>query len=177
MRRLERTGLIAAVAATASGLLLIGACSQQIAGRAQVDQTELAAYASEVAASSAAASSSRAAAIERAAGAACDAFAAANDTSVDTFNAYIDAGNNNAPDAESKADAAVRALRDGARSVDQKLTRDVPAAVAEPLRAYRDDTNALADTLERRADVDTLNAAIDKFNATKDGARDACRAY
>ncbi|SLI37112.1 Uncharacterised protein [Mycobacteroides abscessus subsp. abscessus] len=53
----------------------------------------------------------------------------------------------------------------------------MPAAVAEPLRAYRDDTNALADTLERRADVDTLNAAIDKFNATKDGARDACRAY
>ncbi|WP_431964739.1 hypothetical protein [Nocardia sp. bgisy134] len=177
MRRLERAGLTAAAAATATGIIFIGACSTQVTGNPQVDQTELAAYTSEVAASSAAASSSRAAAVERAAGAACDAFAAANESSVDSFNAYIDASNNNAPDANAKATAAVSTLRANARNVDQKLTRDVPTEVANSLRAYRDDTNALADLLDRRVDVDTLNTAIDKFNATKNTAREACRSH
>ncbi|TQM30606.1 hypothetical protein [Nocardia bhagyanarayanae] len=177
MRRLERAGLAAAAAATATGIMLIGACSTQVTGNPQVNQTELAAYASEVAASSAAASSSRAAAVERAAGAACDAFAAANESSVDSFNAYIDASNNNAPDADAKANDAVNTLRTNARNVDQKLTRDVPPDVASSLRSYRDDTNNLADLLERRVDVDTLNDAIDQFNETKNAAREVCRAH
>ncbi|WP_040798223.1 hypothetical protein [Nocardia higoensis] len=177
MRRLERMGLVATVVATVSGLALVGACSNQISGKADADPSEVAAYVSEVAASSAAASSSRAAAIERAASTACDTFADSNETAVDTFNIYIEASNNNAPDQEPKANAAVTQLRAGASAVEAKITRDVPAAVADRLRAYRDDTNALADTLERRADVDTLNAAIDKFNATKDSAREACLAY
>lgn len=177
MRRLERAGLAAAAAATASGIIFIGACSTQVTGNPQVNQTELAAYTSEVAASSAAASSSRAAAAERAAGAACDAFAAANESSVDSFNAYIDASNNNAPDAEAKANDAVNTLRTNARNVDQKLTRDVPPDVASSLRSYRDDTNNLADLLERRVDVDTLNDAIDQFNGTKNAAREVCRAH
>ncbi|MET8777664.1 hypothetical protein ABZV58_21890 [Nocardia sp. NPDC004654] len=177
MRRLERASLAAAAAATASGIILIGACSTQVTGNPQVNQTELAAYTSEVAASSAAASSSRAAAAERAAGAACDAFAAANESSVDSFNAYIDASNNNAPDAEAKANDAVNTLRTNARNVDQKLTRDVPPDVASSLRSYRDDTNNLADLLERRVDVDTLNDAIDQFNGTKNAAREVCRAH
>ncbi|MGV9819612.1 hypothetical protein [Nocardia xishanensis] len=177
MRRLERAGMTAAAAATATGIIFIGACSTQVTGNPQVNQTELAAYTSEVAASSAAASSSRAAAVEHAAEAACGAFAAANDSSVDSFNAYIDASNNNAPDANAKATAAVSTLRANARNVDQKLGRDVPPNVASTLRAYRDDTNALADLLERRVDVDTLNAAIDKFNATKNSAREACRGH
>jgi len=177
MRRLERMGLVATVVATVSGLVLVGACSNQVSGRADADPSEVAAYVSEVAASSVAASSSRAATIERAAGTACDTFAESNETAVDSFNVYIEASNNNAPDQEAKANDAVTQLRAGASAVEAKITRDVPAAVADPLRAYRDDTNALADTLEQRADVDTLNAAIDTFNATKDGARDACRAY
>ncbi|MCP2291078.1 hypothetical protein ACFYT3_12010 [Nocardia amikacinitolerans] len=177
MRRLERGGLAAAAAATATGIIFIGACSTQVTGNPQVNQTELAAYTSEVAASSAAASSSRAAAVARAAGAACDAFAAANESSVDSFNAYIDASNNNAPDADAKANDAVNTLRTNARNVDQKLTRDVPPDVASSLRSYRDDTNNLADLLERRVDVDTLNDAIDQFNETKNAAREVCRAH
>ncbi|WP_431956780.1 hypothetical protein [Nocardia lijiangensis] len=177
MRRLERAGLTAAAAATATGIIFIGACSTQISGNAQVNQSELAAYTSEVAASSAAASSSRAAAAERAAGAACDAFAAANESSVSSFNAYIDASNINAPDADAKATAAVSTLRANARTVDQKVTRDLPPDLASTLRTYRDDTNALADLLERRVDVDTLNDAIDKFNATKNTVREACRSH
>lgn len=180
MRRLERTGLVAAAAATAVGVLTVGACSKQISGSAQVNQTELAAYASEVTASSVAASSSRAAAVERAAGTACDTFTSANSSSIRTFNDYIDASNNkgvNDPETNAKANDAVTTLRNSARTIDSKVTSDVPLAVAGPLRSYRDDTNALADTLERRAPTDTLNAAIDKFNATKNVAEDACKAY
>ncbi|WP_040869757.1 hypothetical protein [Nocardia exalbida] len=180
MRRLERAGLLAAAVATAAGVLLIGACAQQVSGTAEVNRTDLAAYASEVTSSSAAASSSRAAAVERATGSACDAFLAANGSSVRAFNDYIDASNAKGrgdPDTNSKADTAVSTLRNNARSVDQKVTREVPSVVADPLRAYRDDTNALADTLARRADTDTLNAVIDRFNATKNTALTACQGH
>ncbi|MFI2284229.1 hypothetical protein [Nocardia beijingensis] len=180
MRRLERAGLLAAATVTAAGALTIGACAQQISGTAEVDRTDLAAYASEVTSSSAAASSSRAAAAERATGSACDAFLSANGSSVRAFNDYIDASNTKGrgdPDTNGKADTAVTTLRHNAHSVDQSVTRDVPSVVATPLRAYRDDTNALADTLARRADTDTLNAAIDRFNATKNTALTACQGH
>lgn len=59
MRRLERAGLAATIAATAVGLVTIGACSTQVSGTAAVNRTDLAAYTSEVTASSIAASSSR----------------------------------------------------------------------------------------------------------------------
>ncbi|MEV0298777.1 hypothetical protein [Nocardia sp. NPDC050710] len=177
MRRLERAGMAAAAAATATGIIFVGACSKQVTGTAEVNQTELAAYNSEVTASSVAASVSRAAAAAAATEAACDAFFDANESSVSSFNAYIDASNNNAPDREAKANDAVTTLRNNAQDVDRKVTREVEADVAEKLRAYRDDTNELAVTLERRADIDTLNAAIDKFNNTKNAARDTCRDY
>ncbi|MGK8522197.1 hypothetical protein ACRS6B_11865 [Nocardia asteroides] len=180
MRRFERAGLLAAAVATTAGVLVIGACAQQVSGTAQVDRTALAAYASEVTSSSAAASSSRAAAAERAAGSACDAFLSANGSSVRAFNDYINASNakgRDDPDTDGKADTAVATLRSNARSVDQSVTREVPSAVANPLRAYRDDTNALANTLDRRADTDTLNAAIDRFNATKNTALTACQGH
>ncbi|MFX0575881.1 hypothetical protein [Nocardia nepalensis] len=180
MRRLERAGLVAAAAATAVGVLTVGACSKQITGNAQVNQTELAAYTSEVTASSVAASSSRAAAAERATGTACDTFTTANSSSIHSFNDYIDASNskgNNDPETNTKANDAVTTLRNNARTIDSKVTSDVPLAVATPLRSYRDDTNALADTLDRRAPTDTLNAAIDKFNATKNIAEDACKGH
>ncbi|WP_054816222.1 hypothetical protein [Nocardia arizonensis] len=177
MRRLERVGLAAAAGAAVTGILLVGACSRQVSGMAEVNRTDLAAYNSDVTASSVAASSSRAAAAHAATESACDAFFAANESSVAGFNAYIEAGNKNAPDANAKADAAVTTLRAGAQTVDRAITSQVNTDIAQKLHAYRDDTNALAGTLERRADVDTLNAAIDKFNATKNTARDSCRAF
>ncbi|MFI9508940.1 hypothetical protein [Nocardia sp. NPDC052566] len=180
MRRLERAGLVAAAAATATGILLIGACSRQVSGTAEVNQTDLAAYASEVTSSSVAASSSRAAAAEKVTGAACDAFYAANGSSVKSFNEYIEASNSKGtadPDTKAKAGTAVGTLRDNARQVDQKVTKEVLTSVASALRTYRDDTNALADTLDRGANTDTLNAAIDKFNATKDAAISACQGH
>jgi hypothetical protein len=180
LRRLERAGLVAAAAATAAGVLTIGACSKQVSGSAEVNETDLAAYTSEVTASSVAASSSRAAAAERATTNACDTFSTANSSSIDSFNAYIDASNNKGltdPDTNSKATDAVNTLRNGARTIDSKVTAEVASDVAGTLHSYRDDTNALADTLDRRAPTDTLNAAIDKFNATKNTAVDACKAY
>ncbi|MFB8281746.1 hypothetical protein [Nocardia colli] len=180
MRRLERAGLIAAAAATAIGVLIIGACSQQVSGTAQVNRSDLAAYTSEVTASSIAASAARTAAIERATDSACDAFVAANGNSIRDFNAYIALSNDkgpNDPEANGKADVAVGTLHDGAGAVDRKVTADVPSNIADVLHAYRDDSNALADTVARRADTDTLNGTIDKFNATKNTALAACAGH
>ncbi|MEV6429299.1 hypothetical protein [Nocardia sp. NPDC051463] len=180
MRRPERAGLAATVAATAAGLVTIGACSTQISGTAAVDQTDLAAYTSEVTASSIAASSSRAAAAARTTEAACTALRSANASSVHDFNEYITVSNNRGlddPEVNAKADVAVNTLRGNARTLDAQLTNEVAADVAGPLRAYRDDTNGLADTLAQRAPTDTLNAAIDRFNATKDAAIAVCKGH
>ncbi|QIS15648.1 hypothetical protein [Nocardia arthritidis] len=177
MRGLERAGLAAAAAATAAGILLIGACGKQVAGNAQVNQSDLAAYTSEVTASSIAASSSKAAAAETAAVTACSTYRDAHEASVASFNAYIDASNNHAPDEKDKAAAAVGSLRDTANKIDQKITKEVPDDVATALKNYRDDANNLAGTLERNPDTDTLNGVIDKFNATKDRATTVCRAH
>ncbi|GAA5042758.1 hypothetical protein [Nocardia callitridis] len=179
-RRFERAGLFVAAAALAGGVLTVGACAQQVSGNAQVNTADLSAYTSEVTASSIAASSSRAAAVEDATGAACDAFLTANGSSVKVFNEYIDVSNSKGrddPEVNTKADAAVGALHDNASSVDTAVTPDVPSNVADPLHAYRDDSNALADTLGSRADTDTLNVAVDKFNATKDTALNACKGH
>ncbi|GAA5088940.1 hypothetical protein [Nocardia iowensis] len=180
MRRLERTGLTVAALTTVAGVLIIGACSQQVSGTAEVNRTDLAAHTSEVTASAIAASAARAAAIERATGSACDAFYEANGNSVRVFNDYIAVSNVkgvNDPEANSKADVAVTTLRDGASAVDQQVTQEVPSNIADVLHTYRDDSRVLADTLARRADTDTLNATIDRFNATKDTALSACAGH
>ncbi|MGN2635988.1 hypothetical protein ACWEKT_09725 [Nocardia takedensis] len=168
-----------ATAATAvvTGLLFVGACSNQVTGTAEVNQTDLAAYQSDMTASSIAASTSRAAATRSATVAACASFATANEASVSVFNAYIAANNTSAPDTDAKAGAAVGTLRDSARAVDRAVNGEVQPDIAQKLHAYRDDTNALADTLERRPDIETLNASIDRFNNTKNLARDGCRAF
>ncbi|WP_227996694.1 hypothetical protein [Nocardia australiensis] len=172
MRRLERTGVAMAMAA-AVGVITIGACSKQVSGTAEVNQTDLAAYSTEI-------SASRAAAAQRAVGGACTALRTANTSSVRAFNDYINASNDrgrNDPDANAKADVAVTTLHDNAHNVEVTVTNEVSTDIATPLRAYRDDTNGLADTLAQRAPTDTLNTAIDKFNATKDVALAACQGH
>ncbi|GAB2643751.1 hypothetical protein [Nocardia goodfellowii] len=180
MRRLERAGLAAAAAATATGIIFLGACAKQIDGAAEANQTDLASYTSEVTASSIsssiAASSSKAAAAEAAIETACETFAEVTSKSITSFNAYIAAGEADAPDVDAKATDAVNTLRGGATELTAQLSADLPSRIADPLRVYRDDSNVVADNVERRVDVDTLNASVDKFNASKNTARDACLA-
>ncbi|WP_040792054.1 hypothetical protein [Nocardia paucivorans] len=176
MRRLERTGLAATVAALAVGGV-IAACSNTVTGTAQVNQEELVLYTSEVRASSAAASSSRAAVIERAARSACRAFRDTNKRSIDAFNAYIDAGNSRAPDIPAKAAAATTALRAASSRIGSELTASVPSAVTVALRAYISDSTTLANMVERNAPSAEMNTHIDKFNATKNRAVHACDDY
>lgn len=170
MRVQQRVRLGTALAVGAAGVILLGGCTNSVQGTAEANQTDLAAYTSEVAAA-------RAAKIERANVGACDGLRAANKSSVTSFNAYIEASNNRAPDTDSKADDAVTTLRNNAKDLDRKITDDVIAEIAGPLRSYRDNTNTLADTLDRRAPTDELNGVIDTFNATKDEAIEICRPY
>ncbi|MBF6350585.1 hypothetical protein IU448_16410 [Nocardia flavorosea] len=176
MRRFERAGLAAALTALIAGGFL-AACSNTVSGTAEVNQTELQLYTSEIKSSSAAASSSRAAAAAAAATDVCEALRDHNNPAVDAFNAYIDASDNNAPDVEAKKGAAITALRDTAGKIDEELSPDVPNDVSAPMRTYRDNLKTLADLLERNASVDEINGEIDSFNGDKDAAFDACEAY
>lgn len=172
MRRLERAGLATAVTALIAGGF-IAACSNTVTGTAQVNQSELQLYTSEVKSSSAAASSSRAAAATDV----CEALRDNNNPAVDAFNAYIDASDAKAPDLEPKKQAAITALRDTANKIDQNLNPDVPGDVSTPMRTYRENLKSLADLLERNASVEEVNGQIDAFNADKDAAFDACDGY
>ncbi|MFI1463144.1 hypothetical protein [Nocardia carnea] len=176
MRRFERAGLAAALTALVAGGFL-AACSTTVTGTAEVNQSELQLYTSEIKSSSAAASSSRAAAAEAAATDVCEALRDNNNPAVDAFNAYIDASDNKAPDEGPKKDAAVTALRDTAGKIDEQLSPDVPNDVSSPMRTYRDNLKTLADLLERNASVEEVNGQIDSFNADKDAAFDACKPY
>lgn len=176
MRRFERAGLAAALTALIAGGLL-AACSTTVTGTAEVNQSELKLYTSEIKSSSAAASSSRAAAAAAAATEVCDALGDNNNKAVDAFNAYIDASDNKAPDEGAKKGAAITALRDTAGKIDDELNPDVPNDVSLPLRSYRDNLRSLADLLDRNASVEEVNSEIDSFNADKDAAFDACRAF
>lgn len=176
MRRLERAGFAAAVTALVAGGF-IAACSNTVTGTAEVNTSELQVYSSEVSSSSAAASSSRAAAAAAAATEVCTALRDNNNPAVDAFNAYIDASDNKAPDAETKKGAAITALRDTAGKIDQELSPDVPSDVSTPMRTYRDNLKSLADLLEENASVEEVNGQIDAFNADKDAAFDACDSY
>lgn len=176
MRRFERAGLAAALTALIAGGSL-AACSTTVTGTAEVNQSELQLYTSEIKSSSAAASSSRAAAAEAAATDVCEALRDHNNPAVDAFNAYIDASDNKAPDEGPKKDAAVTALRDTAGKIDEQLSPDVPNDVSSPMRTYRDNLKTLADLLERNASVEEVNGQIDSFNADKDAAFDACEPY
>ncbi|MFD3506059.1 hypothetical protein [Nocardia sp. NPDC058666] len=177
MRVLERLGLGTAMTATVTGVILIGACSKQVRGTAEVNQNDLSSYTVEMASSSAAATSSRLAKIEAANDGACDGLRTANKTSVTSFNAYIAASNDQAPDTDTKAGDAVVTLRNSAKDLDRRITGDVIADLSGPLRDYIAKTNTLADTLERRAATDELNGVIDTFNVSKDHAIDACGPY
>lgn len=176
MRRFERAGLAAALTALIAGGSL-AACSTTVTGTAEVNQSELQLYTSEIKSSSAAASSSRAAAAEAAATDVCEALRDHNNPAVDAFNAYIDASDNKAPDEGPKKDAAITALRDTAGKIDEELSPDVTNDVSAPMRTYRDNLKTLADLLERNASVDEINGQIDSFNGDKDAAFDACDPY
>ncbi|MEU1984270.1 hypothetical protein [Nocardia sp. NPDC019395] len=176
MRRLERASLAAAATALVAGGF-IAACSNTVTGTAEVNQSELQLYTSEVKSSSVAASSSRAAAAADAATEVCDALRDRNNPAVDAFNAYIDASDHKAPDLEPKKGAAITALRGAADGIDDALNPDVPNDVSVPLRTYRDNLRSLADLLERNASIDEVNGQIDTFNADKDAAFDACESY
>ncbi|MFI5719767.1 hypothetical protein [Nocardia sp. NPDC051750] len=176
MRRLERASLAAAATVLVAGGF-IAACSNTVTGTAEVNQSELQLYTSEIRSSSAAASSSRAAAAAAAATDVCETLRDHNNPAVDAFNAYIDASDSKAPDVEAKKGAAITALRDTAGKIDEELNPDVPNEVSTPLRTYRYNLNSLADLLERNASVDEVNGQIDSFNADKDAAFDACEPY
>lgn len=176
MPRFERAGLAAALTALVAGGFL-AACSTTVTGTAEVNQSELQLYTSEVKSSSAAASSSRAAAADAAATDVCEALRDHNNPAVDAFNAYIDASDSKAPDLEAKKGAAITALRDTAGKIDEQLSPDVPNDVSVPMRTYRNNLKTLADLLERNASVDEINGQIDSFNGDKDAAFDACKPY
>ncbi|WP_188828598.1 hypothetical protein [Nocardia camponoti] len=172
MPLLDRVGLVAALAAVTAGALV--GCTSQVDGVAEANQTDLSSYKSTV---SAAASASRAAAVDLATVTACNTLRTVNTSSVRSFNAYIDASNDGAADADTKADAAVTTMRANGTDLDAKITADVLPNIATELRAYSTENTKLADALQRRAPTDQLNSVIDSYNASKDLARTACEAY
>ncbi|MBJ8341866.1 hypothetical protein JGU71_23555 [Antrihabitans sp. YC3-6] len=172
-----RTGLAAACAAVATGLVLV-ACTSQVSGTPDANQAQVTEYKKEVTSSSKAAASSAAAATssKRATAlvTACTSMQDATRASTAKYNDFIAALDANAPDMEAKRTAAAGALRDGANTVDGVISSDLNDDVSAAMRDVVAKENGLADAVERRVPVAPLNAAATASNDAKNAALDKC---
>ncbi len=174
----QRLGLTSAVAAVAVGLTIVG-CTKSVNGEPTANQEQAAAYRSEAAASSAAATSSKKAAAQKSAlSDNCGKFRDRSGPAIKTFNEFVAASNQNAPDTKDKQTTASRDLRKSAddvesavRSSGEALPGNVSAKLGDYVAAARD----LAVESERfTGSAAAINRAKDRFNATLEAARKEC---
>ncbi|MCP2290725.1 hypothetical protein ACFYT3_14030 [Nocardia amikacinitolerans] len=173
-------GLVCATAAVAAGLTVAG-CAEQVAGTAQPNTSELAAYKTEAAASSAAATSSRRAAAQaQAINDNCAQFPTTTGVGVTTYNAFVDAHDSNAPDYAAKRDLAAQTLEDAATKVETGVNTAagaLPDDLVAKLNEYVAAARALAAetrTMTYTAPVGPLNEASKRVNDARNAVRDAC---
>ena len=107
----------------------------------------------------------------------CDALSSSSVDAVDAVNAYVDAFNDDAPDAPAKAGPAVDALNRSADQVAGSLSEPLSrraAERAERLGGLR--AAAGGGHRRRRRDLDEFNVAISQLNDVEDRALDLCDA-
>lgn len=175
----RRLGTACAVTAVGIGIAIVAGCGQQVSGTAAANGGEVSAYKSEVAASSAAASSSKKAAQDAAVKANCVAFSVRTGSAVDTYNAFIDALNDNAPDLPAKKGAAAAAMRNAADETegdagDKELPSDYVAKLEDYVSAARDQADQV-DRVAPNGAVDALNNAAHRHNDARSAVTSFCK--
>ena len=164
--------------------MIIVGCSNVTDGSATSNDTDASAYRTSVQRS---VSSSRASAAAReserqqtvtaeAVKSSCDALATTSGDAIQAVNVYVDAYNANSADQAGAVGPAQDALNRSAVLVKASLSDPLSTGLTDALNAWVDAAQQLADVLATDASSDELNVAIDRLNATKDAALDACDA-
>ncbi|MDT5074829.1 MAG: hypothetical protein QOH82_4149 [Mycobacterium sp.] len=165
------TGSLACLA-----MIIVG-CTSITQGKATFDSAEAPDYRASVASSIAVSESAHQVAVTKAAvHASCDALGSSSGDSVQAVNTYVEAYNNDAPDAASKVGPAVDSLNRSADLVSGSLSDPLSPDLAKALNGWVDSARQLADVLTRNPGPDEFNVAIRRLNDSKTAAGAACDA-
>jgi hypothetical protein len=166
-----------AVGSLAGLAMVVVGCTSVTKGTATFDAAEAPDYRASVSSSAAVASSQRQAAMTKAAvHTSCDAFGSSSAASVSAVNDYVQAYNDDAPDAASKVGPAVDALNGSADQVAGSLSPQLSPALTDALNGWVDAAHQLATTLGGNPGPDEFNDKIQRLNDAKTAAGTACEA-
>ena len=173
-------GLVCATVAVGTGLVVAG-CTSSVEGTATVNESDAAAFRTEMVASSAAATSSQKAQQQsQAISENCGPFNTLSGAAVDRYNEFVDAHDGNAPDQDAKRDSAAQALENAAQRVEGQVNTSgeaLPQNMAQNFQAYASAARELA-TESRKMNytspVGALNDASNRVNDALNTARSAC---
>lgn len=175
MPRLRTVSLVAGVSAGLA-MVVVG-CTSITNGNATANGVEAPDYRASVASSVAVSESERQVAVTKAAvHTSCDALASSSVAAVDAVNDYVDAFNNDAPDAPGKVGPAVDALNRSADQVAGSLSGPLSPDLTTALNAWADSARQLAGVLGGNPGPDEFNGAIRQLNDSKTTAGAACAA-
>jgi hypothetical protein len=173
--RLRAVGLVVGVLAGLA-MIVVG-CTSITQGTATYDAAEAPEYRASVASSIAVSESERQVAVTKAAvHTSCDAFGSSSVAAVDAINAYVDAFNNDAPDAPGRAGPAVDALNRSADQVTGSLSGPLSPELTDALNGWADSSRKMAGVLAGNPGPDEFNVAIRELNDSKTAAGTACEA-
>lgn len=157
--------------------MIVVGCTGVTKGSATFDKAAAPEYRASVASSSAARESERQVAVRKAAvHTSCDAFGSSSGDSVDAVNSYVDAYNNDAPEATTTSGPAVDALNKSADLVTGSLSDTLPAELTDALNGWVDSARQLAGAISGTSGADEFNTAIRRLNDSKTSAGTACEA-
>ena len=171
-----RVACLAAGSFAGLAMIIVG-CTSITQGIVTVDSAEAPEYRASVASSVAASESEHQVAVTKAAvHASCDALGSSSGDSVQAVNTYVEAYNNDAPDADGKVGPAVDSLNHSADLVSGSLSGPLSPDLTKALNGWVDSARQLAGVLSRNPGPDEFNVAIRALNDSKTAAGAACDA-
>jgi hypothetical protein len=176
--RVGRLRVASLAAGSFAGLaMIVVGCTSVTQGTATFDSADAPEYRASVASSVAASESEHQVAVTKAAvHKSCDALGSSSGDSVQAVNVYVEAYNNDAPDAATKVGPAVDSLNHSADLVAGSLSDPLPPDLTKALNGWVDASRQLAGVLGGNPGPDEFNVAIRQLNDSKTAAGSACDA-
>ncbi|WP_372516636.1 hypothetical protein [Mycolicibacterium flavescens] len=183
VRERLRIGALAIGGVAAAAMIIVG-CSTVTEGEGSADRAEAPVYRASVsasleesAASSAARESERQASITKEAiHDSCETLSSSSVDAITAVNAYVDAFNQNAADAGSRARPAIDALNNSADAVARSVSDPLAPELRDSLNAWVDAARGVATAIEGNYGPEEFNATITRLNDTKTVALNLCDA-
>jgi len=106
----------------------------------------------------------------------CESLSTSSVDAITAVNAYVDAFNQSAADADAKSRPAIDALNHSADLVARSISDPLPPDLKDSMNAWVDAARGLAVAIAGNYGSDEFNAAITKLNDAKTTALNRCDA-